>query len=173
MASSDKRSVTIEEVREVLINYSMDRQELNFLMGTLPESREINPVAVEYEIQILKIISVGWGISYFMVPKEKKKELAEAFWNSIRDVSLRISSATSASTGKDIDYFGILKGRLDLYIDALSQNPEASDPVHVIGPTFARISGHECDPHVILAGSKAFSLALGGVKAYLESVEFV
>jgi len=173
MAFSAKRAVAVEEVTEMLVNYSMDRNELNILLKSLPQDEAINPVTVEYEIQLLKILSVGWGISYFMIQHPKKKELTEAFWNSIRDVSRKISSVTSASIGKDIDYFGILKKRLDIYVKALNQNPNVTDPVHVICPIFAEFCKNKSNPHVILAGSKAFSLSLSGVKAYLDSIEIV
>ena len=142
-------------------------------MKRLPADDRVNPVSVEYEIQLLKIITVGWSISYFLIQSPKKKELTEAFWNSIQDVAQRISAVTSASIGKNVDYLGMLKKRLEIYVDALRHNPEVSDPVYIIGPTFAKICGNESNPHIILAGSKIFSLSLNGIKTYLDSIEII
>jgi hypothetical protein len=34
----------------------------------------------------------------------------------------------------DIDYFQILKDRLDMYVDAMAKKPDAAEPAAVIGP---------------------------------------
>ena len=43
----------------------MDREDVKDLVANLPEETDIRGVTVEYELQILKIISVGWSISYY------------------------------------------------------------------------------------------------------------
>lgn len=170
---SDKKRTTVEQAKEALVNYAIARNELKALLKNLPAEDTINPVSVEYEIQLLKIITVGWSLSYFLIQHPKKKELTEAFWNAIHDVSQRLSAVSSASIGKHIDYFSVLKKRLETYVEALNQNPAVSDPVYIVGPTFAQICGNESNPHVILAGSKIFSLSLSGIKSYLDSIEII
>lgn len=171
MGSSVKKQATVEEIAENLVNFSIDRSELKVILQGLPQEAGINPITLEYEISLLKILSVGWGISFFMGEHPKKNELAQVFWNSIHDFSKNISTATSSSIGKDLDYFQILKERIDLYINALNLCSDVSDPTSVIGPTFAEVCGDKENACTILAGSKIFSLSIGTVRNYLESVE--
>lgn len=171
MGSSVKKQASVEEIAENLVNFSIDRSDLKLILKGLPKEAEINPVTVEYEISLLKILSVGWGISFFMGEHPKKNELNEAFWSSIHDFSKNISTATSSSIGKDLDYFQILKERIDLYVNALNLSPDVSDPTSVIGPTFAGVCGDEDNACTILAGSKIFTLSISAVRNYLESVD--
>ncbi|MBW2099976.1 MAG: hypothetical protein JRG68_04305 [Deltaproteobacteria bacterium] len=171
MGSSVKKQVTVEEIAGNLVNFSIDRSELKVILQGLPQEAGINPITLEYEIALLKILSVGWGISFFMGEHPKKKELTEVFWNSIHDFSKNISTATSSSIGKELDYFQILKERIDLYINALNLCSDVSDPTSVIGPTFAEVCGDKENACTILAGSKIFCLSIGTVRDYLESVE--
>jgi hypothetical protein len=72
-------------------------------------------------------------------------------------------------TGHEIDYFQILKDRLDMYLNALSSHPDASQPVAVIGPEFARTCGNADDAFTVLCGAKMFTATIGSVKEYLEA----
>ena len=71
-------------------------------------------------------------------------------------------------TGHDIDYFQILKERLDMYVDAMSQKSDAPEPAIVIGPEFARTCGNVDDVFTFMTGSKRFIAAISRVKNYLE-----
>jgi hypothetical protein len=71
-------------------------------------------------------------------------------------------------TGQDIDYFQVLKDRLDMYVAALSQNPEAPEPATVIGPVFAETCGNREDIFTAMAGSKMFLSTLTNVRRYLD-----
>ncbi len=169
--SSLKKKVSVEEASENLVNFSIDRNDLMLILKDFPQEAEINLVGIEYEIQLLKILSVGWGISFFMGESPKKKELTETFWNTINAFSNNISSVTSSAIGKDIDYFKILKERIDIYVNALTVFLDVSDPASVIGPTFAKLCGNEEDSRTISAGKKVFNSSIGGVRDYLESIE--
>ena len=65
----------------------------------------------------------------------------------------------------------ILKERLDMYVAALSKNPDAAEPALVIGPEFARICGNVDDIFTFMTGSKMFISTINKVKAYLESIK--
>jgi hypothetical protein len=75
--------------------------------------------------------------------------------------------------GKEIDYFQELRDRLDLYINALADKPDAPEPAVVIGPQFARICGGSDDVHTVMAGAKLFIGVLAAVREYLESLHLV
>lgn len=171
MGSSTKNEVPLAEVGQNLFNYAIERDELKPILQNLPSESKINPVAMEYEIQILKIVSVGWGIAYFAPDEARKEAAAQTYWNIVQQFSGNISSMSSASAGKDIDYFNILKDRLDIYVKALNVYSDVEDPGPVIGHTYAKLCGDEEDMYVMIAGKRVFHLALAGVKGYLESVE--
>lgn len=159
------------EVGENLFNYAIERDDLKPIVQHLPSASKIDPVTMEYEIQILRIVSVGWGIVYFTARSEMKEALAQTYWNIVQQFSVNISAMSSASAGKDIDYFNILKDRLDVYVNALNVFSDVQDPGPVIGHTYAKLCGDEEDMYVMIAGKRVFHLALAGVKGYLESIE--
>ncbi len=171
MNESSLEKVNIKKASEDLFDFAIDRSDIKLILQSLPEDKKINRVSVEYEIQLLKILGVGWSISFFLDESFLKKELSESFWNAIQNFSQSISTLSSSSTGKEIDYFNILKERLDTYLTALNLIPDGPDPLIVIGPTFARICGNEDNAQIVLSGSKVFNLSVGGVKNYLESIQ--
>ena len=139
-------------------------------MSRLPDEPSINKVTIEYEIQLLKILSVGWAISYFMEDHLEKSPLIKKFWDVLFEFSKNLSSVTSLTIGKEVDYFRALKERIDIYLKALAEVPHVKDPASVIGPTFARLCENTDNVHVIMAGNRIFHLSLEGVKHFLESV---
>lgn len=170
MGNDAKPSVTIAEAAENLVNFSLDHSELNQILSQVSSASNLNLTAMEYEIRLLKILTVGWAIAFFLDPGVARDGLADLFWNSIQQVSQQLSSVSSASMGKDIDYFDILKQRLKVYLEALQKNATASDPIALIGPKFAELCGHPDNAMAILSGSKIFNLALNGVKNYLQCI---
>ncbi len=162
--------VSIQEIGESLANFSLDRESVQFALSRLPDEHSINKVAIEYEIQLLKILSVGWAISYFMEDHSEKTPLIKKFWDVLFEFSKNLSSVTSLTIGKEVDYFRALKERIDIYLNALAEVPHVKDPASVIGPTFARLCGNPDNVHVIMAGNRVFHLSLEGVKHFLESV---
>ncbi|MCD6186473.1 MAG: hypothetical protein J7K84_11985 [Deltaproteobacteria bacterium] len=172
MISTVKQQVSMDDAKDRLINFAINRDDLKDFLQILPDEKEINPVKIEYEAQILKIISVGWGISLFLPESSQKNELTESFWNAVNEFSVSISMAASSIAGKEIDYFSILKDRLDQYV-AVSGRSKGADiePISIIPPEFARICGNKDNIHVIMIGNRIFSSVIGGVKEYILSVE--
>ncbi len=161
----------IEKAGEDLISFAIDREDVKLLMAQLPEEAEIKRGTVEYELQILKIISVGWSISYYLENSSHKNQLLELYWNAVYELSQSISTTAGLMIDNDIDYFQILKDRLDVHVDAIAKNPDASEePAAVIGPEFARSCGDVDDIFTIMTGSKMFIATIGGVKEYFESI---
>jgi hypothetical protein len=170
MTFSAQNPVSIQEIGESLANFSLDRESVQFALSRLPDEPSINKVTIEYEIQLLKILSVGWAISYFMEDHLEKSPLIKKFWDVLFEFSKNLSSVTSLTIGKEVDYFKALKERIDIYLKALSEVPHVKDPASVIGPTFARLCENTDNVHVIMAGNRIFHLSLEGVKHSLESV---
>jgi hypothetical protein len=171
MENSEKEKRGIEKVGEDLFHFATDREDVKALVANLPEEADIQGVTVEYELQILKIISVGWSISYYLEKDPQKTQLAEFYWQAVQQFSKSISASTGLMTGHEIDYFQILKDRLDMYLTALNENPYVSQPVSVIGPEFARTCGNVDDAFTVLTGAKMFSATIGSVKEYLEATK--
>jgi len=166
----DPNTASLNAAAEHLFNYAIDRDDLKQMVAHLPEGETIRKVTVEYELQLLKIISVGWGIAFFVSSQTLKTALSEAFWRHIQGLSQSISKATSASIGKDVDYFAIVKERLDIYVNALQHYADAPDTAKVIGATFAKLCGDETSSYILLAGKRTFSLASANVKNYIETL---
>jgi hypothetical protein len=169
MKFSFKDPVSIQEIGESLASFSLDRESVLFALSRLPEEHAINKIAIEYEIQLLKILSVGWAISYFMEEHSEKNPLIKKYWDVLFEFSKNLSSITSLTIGKEVDYFRALKERIDIYLKALAEVPHVKDPISVIGPTFAGLCGHADNVHVIMAGNRIFHMSLEGVKYFLES----
>ncbi len=161
----------LEKAGEDLLDFAVDREDVNWLMSRLPKEADIKRVTVEYELQILKIIGVGWSLSYYLENSPQKTELLELYWNSINEFSRGISTTTEYMIGQNIDYFQILKDRLEMYVGALEKHPDAAEPALVIGPEFAKICGNVDDIFTFMTGSKMFISTLNRVKQYLEAIK--
>jgi hypothetical protein len=171
MENSEEEKRGIEKAGTDLFNFAVDREDVKALMARLPEEADIQRVTVEYELQILKIISVGWSISYYLEKGPHKTQLAELYWQAVQKFSETISTSTELMTGHEINYFQILKDRLNMYLHALNENPSVSQPVSVIGPEFAKTCGNVDDAFTVLTGAKMFTAAIGSVKEYLEATK--
>jgi hypothetical protein len=90
---------------------------------------------------------------------------------AIYEFSQRLSATTGLMIGHDIDYFQILKNRLDMYVHAMAKNPDAPEPAAVIGPEFARTCGNVDDIFTFMTGSKMFNSTTGRVREYLETMK--
>ncbi len=173
MGQSTKQHLTVDKLAENLALYAIDRTDLKELLDAIPTDNNLNLTKVEYELQILKILSAGWAVAFYLpVGDKNKKSIETGFWHYIREISNNISSLTESTTGHDIDYFDIIKTRLDQYVSALRSGAvETDEPSTVMGPEFARACDCEDDAIAILTGTKMFTLTLGAVKEYLDSVE--
>ena len=169
MSDSEKPQTGIERAGEDLFDFAVNRDDVKWLIARLPDESPAPRSKVEYELQILKIVAVGWSISYHLENRPWKMPLSEQYWNTVREFSHSLSETTGLLIGQDIDYFQILKERLDQYVQALKQHPEATEPATVIGPEFGRLCGDAEDLFVFMAGSKMFINAVQQVGTYLQA----
>jgi hypothetical protein len=75
-----KNKSTAELAGEDLFNFATDREDIKTLIAHLPKETECKPETVEYELQILKIISTGWSISFYLENTSLRNQLAEIYW---------------------------------------------------------------------------------------------
>jgi hypothetical protein len=167
MSDTEKMNPTIARASEHLFQYAIDRGDMHMILNALPPAVDEKRVALEYEIQLLRIISVGWAIAFFLADNGLKTALGQHFWNCIQSFSGTLSASAALTVGSDIDYFDILKQRLDYYVDALDRAGEIPEPAMAIGPAFARVCGDKDDACTILAGSKMFAHTIDAVRDYL------
>jgi hypothetical protein len=172
MNALDTNQQLIARAGEDLFNYAIEREDVKWLTGRLSPASKVKPGALEYELQILKIISVGWGISYYLAGMAgRKTELGETFWKAVNNFAGGLSETTGLMIGQDIDYFETLKKRLDQYVKAMQDSPRAREPAAVIGPVFAGLCGQKNDLFAVMAGSKLFANTVTRVRQYLEALK--
>jgi len=170
MENTETEKTPIEQAAEDLFHFAIDRADIKEVMLGLHEEADINRHTVEYELPLLKIITVGWSISYFINHGPYKTEISEIYWNAVREFSKGLSETAGLMAGQNIDYFQVIKDRLDMYVDAMNENTEAKEPAVVIGPEFAGACGNRDDVFTIMTGSRLFIATAGSVKSYLEEV---
>ncbi|MGD9139639.1 MAG: hypothetical protein PVH42_22950 [Desulfobacterales bacterium] len=171
MENSENKKSKIEKTAEDLLEFAIDREDVKWLLERLPPEADIQRTTVEYELQILKIIGVGWSISYFLADSHQKNVLLKIYWNAINEFSGDLTKTMQYLIGQDIDYFQVLKDRLALYVDAMAQHPDALEPAEVIGRQFSKNCGSEEDIFTFMTGSKMFISATTKVRQYLEAIK--
>lgn len=159
-----------EQAAEDLFNFAIDREDVKFLIAKLHEAADVKRSSVEYELQILKIISVGWAISYHLKDYPQKDQIGVHYWRAVQDFSQNLSETFGLIVSQPLDYFKILRERLDTYVNALQEKPDAPEPAVVIGPEFADLCGNRNDVFTVLTGSKMFISTIGSVKQYIEGL---
>jgi hypothetical protein len=172
MGQVRKQELYVEKFGENLSTFAINRDDLKELISLIPRNCKNNIAIIEYELQILKIISIGWAISFYMPSFDNnKKQLSQIYWSNIREISKNISNLTGVTTGKQIDYFSILKNRLDKYVNVLQKSPHTKSGVSsIIGSVFAEVCNLENDAVTILTGTKMFTYTIGTIKEYLDAV---
>jgi len=160
----------VERMGKDLFDFAVDREDVKTLMARLPQMSEARPVRVEYELQILRIILVGWGLSYLLETGPRKTAVQDRYWQSIQAFSRSLSDTAGLLIGQDIDYFQALKDRLSGYLTAMDKHAGVREPAAVIGPEFARLCGSPNDPHVVMIGSRMCVATLNSVHQYLEGL---
>ena len=98
--------------------------------------------------------------------------MSVSYWNGVQAFCQNLDSVTSLMTPVAIDYFKTIRQRLEDYLAALRQQPEASDPAAVFGPAYARCCRQEDNIHVVMAGNRIFTGALQAVREYLADRVF-
>lgn len=154
-----------------LFNFAIDRRDVSTIMDRFPGESKSQRATVEHELQILKIISVGWSISYYLVDSPLKRELTASFWKAVHDFSVSLSQTTELLIRQDIDFFATVRDRFDMYLREMQKNTDAPEPAVIIGPEFARVCGDTEDAHMVMAGSRMFISAVVEVKVYLEETK--
>ena len=157
----------VELAGEDLFHFAINRQDIKSLIALLPEEAACKPETVEYELQLLKIISTGWAISFFLENSPHRDRLAGIFWKAVYEFAENLSKTTRLMTGQDINYFRVLKERLDMYVRALSEKAGALEPAAVIGPEFSRVCGNAGDVFAVMTGSRMFIMTVASVKEYI------
>ncbi len=170
MNNDKSESLALDVVCDDLFYYSIDREDMRLILNTMQDHADNNRNILEYELQALKIITVGWTISFFMFNKPEKELLLKIFWGKIQIFSAELSSTLMLTSGKNIDYFDILKRRTDMYVNSIGSGSATTDPINIIGPKFAEICNLEDSAHATLAASKLFKLTIDSVKLYLDSI---
>lgn len=168
MPSRKEINTWIECTGEQLFQFAIDRGDMNNILHALPLTEPQRRVTIEYEIQLLRIVSVGWAIAFFLGEDKLKNPLGEYYWEHVRNFSATLSTSASLTVGKDIDYFDLLKRRLDDYINELESAEKDKEPAMAIGPAFAEHCGGRDDALAILAGTKMFSHTISAVRQYLD-----
>lgn len=170
MESEHKDKDGLETMCKNLAEYAVDREDIKAMVQSLPTDQEINTVTVDYELQLLKIISVGWALTVYMEDHPQKLLAAEMFWNFIRGFSKEISTVTELMIGQDIDYFQMLKDRFDYYVSSLESAVKNDDPASAIGPAFAESCKDKDNAFVTITGARIFTYSTQAVKEYLDSL---
>lgn len=169
---SQKKKTIIEQAGEDLFDFATDRDDVKWLLSQLSNQTQAKPATVDYELQLLKIVCVGWSISYFMSGTPKRKaHLLELYWQAVNAFACELSQTTGLMIGQDVDYFQILKNRLDHYVKIMAESPETADPAAVIGPAFAQQCRAVDDLFASITGAKMFSTTMNRVQRYLEAVK--
>ena len=167
---SENEITELQQAGGDLFNFAVDREDVKALVALLPAEAKCRPATVEYELHILKIVATGWSLSFFMANRPPRDELTGYFWEQIHGFAASLSETTGLMTGHDIDYFQILKERLDRYVAALTAKPGLTEPAAVIGPEFAALCGNDNDVFTVMTGARMFVLTLTRVKNYLDSL---
>lgn len=160
----------LKATAETLFDFAIAREELQHIMTLLPEAAQVERSKVEYELRLLKLITVGWSITYFLEAFPHKDPLAQLYWESVRTFSQHLSETTELMTGGEVNYFEVLRARLDFYVDALAKQSDAAEPAAVIGPVFAGNCGNAEDVFTVMSGSRMFIAATGRSRQILEEL---
>lgn len=154
-----------------MFDFALDREDVKWLLERLPDETVVNRSKVDHELQILKIIAVGWTISFCMDKPQAKSEVLESFWGLVHEFAGSLSATTQLMIDQRIDFFETIRNRLDEYLKAMAQRPEAREPAAVIGPEFARICGNGEDIQIIACGTRLFVSVMARVKEFLDSMK--
>ena len=159
----------LAQAAEDLFTFAIDREDVKWSLARLPTGAPIDRNAVEYELQALKIITVGWSIAYLLAENLQKERLQVDYWNAVRRFAGSLSETAGLLIGQDIDYFQVLRQRLDMYRAAVSAPQDAVEPAQAIGPAFARACGRPDDLAIAMAGARLFRCAVDRVGTYLTA----
>ncbi len=168
-APDKKPHSKIDDITEKLFDFAIDRDDIKWTLGQLPRGESVSFHRVDHELQLLKIVTTGWSIAVHLADDPQKELLAQAFWNRIMEFSKELSQTTELMTGCDVDYFELLKERLDDYVAVIAAQEKGNQPARFIGTRFAELCDMPDDLAVSLAGSRLFNTIVLRVGKFLES----
>ena len=64
--TDDKGGNPVAQAAEDLFNFAIDREDVKWLLAHLHAEATVKRHSVEYELQILKLITVGWSIAFYL-----------------------------------------------------------------------------------------------------------
>jgi hypothetical protein len=80
MTDPQQRPDDITHIAAQLFQFAIDRGDMNIILDALPWNATDRRAILEYEIQILRIVSVGWAINFFLADNPLKRPLGHHFW---------------------------------------------------------------------------------------------
>ncbi|MGD8366587.1 MAG: hypothetical protein PVG78_03010 [Desulfobacterales bacterium] len=169
MTHSTQGPISAKQLSHRLLNIAVNQRETKADISGVQSKAAVNWVAVEYEMQMMRIVAVGWAISYFSSEAAAPENLSETFWEGVGVYCAAVSSMTAPVLGSGSDYFGTVRQRLDHYVQVMAHFPDVADPARVIGPTFAKLCGCGENADVISLGRRVFSRCLARVQEQLLS----
>ncbi len=166
----------LERAGTDLFDFAVDRGDLASLLA-LWSAAAADRNRIEFELQLLKMIAVGWSLSYYLEGKPYRQPLMEFYWQAVNRFAHQLSATTGLMigpvvdqmTGQAFDCFQILKNRMDRYLAAMTGADGAAGPETIIGPEFARICDRADDAFTLLVGTKMFANATTRVGEYLKA----
>lgn len=173
MSPSSAPTSPLAQAVDDLFRFAIDREDVKWSLARLPESCPANPTTVEYELQALKIVTVGWSLTFCLAGRPHKQALQNAYWQEVQTFAQGLSKTTGLLIGQDIDYFQTLRQCLDHYLEAMTRLPDGSEPAQAIGPAFARRCQQPGDLFTEATGARMFQSAVHHVRAYLQAVNLV
>ncbi len=169
MTDKQQQEFVVDRTGDQLFQFTIDRGDMHAILDALPPNTAEKRSQLEYEIQLLRIVAVGWSITYYLADHGIKTELGRYYWEAIRSLSATLSTSASTAAGAQVDYFDIIKQRMDRYVSALDAAGKITDPTLAIGPAFADMCGDRGDACAMLAGSKMFAHTIRCVREYLDA----
>jgi len=167
MSPPSEGPISAKQLAHRLLNIAVNQRETKADLSAVRNDEPLNWIAVEYEMQLLRIVAVGWAVAYFGDQARGPEGLAEAYWEGVQTYGSAVSAMTQPVLGSGADYFGTVRQRLDHYVQVMTHFSNVTDPARVIGPTFAKLSGCEASEAVIRLGGRVFSRCLARVQQLL------
>lgn len=162
-----------EVIADNLFNYSIARDDIKAISSGIPDCSSQEEQTYIFELQILKIISIGVSINYLLDSNESKVDISEKYWKNIMDFSNSINDAAGTYSDVSIDYLSEIRRKLDYYLKELNSCPGSTEPASVIGPAFAFQCGDKENTFAVLAGARIFKTVVSGVRQYFQEEGYI
>ena len=166
---SDTKSLSkLNAAAQALFDFAIDRDDIKWCLGQLPQEESLPYHRIDYELQLLKIVTTGWSIAVHLADDPHKEPLTQAFWTRIMMFSKELSQTTELMTGCDVNYFELLRERLDDYVAVIAKQQKGDEPARFIGARFAQLCDRPDDLALALAGSRIFHTIVMRVEKFIK-----